>query len=163
METDRERRPSETKLPAFRPPRYVHGDPVFSNALLTNDSRVKFLDMRGALGDVLTTKGDVAYDLSKVYQSLCGYDFIILDAPLTPVHAENLARLRRTFEAYVAARYPAVDLRDIKMIVAAHFFCIVPLHDDAAHQRAFLEACASLLAEDAAAPPPLPPPATPRP
>ena len=60
---------------------FVHGDPVFSNVLLTNDSTIKFLDMRGALGDELTTEGDVAYDLSKVYQSLCGYDAIILDAP----------------------------------------------------------------------------------
>ena len=51
-------------------PRYIHGDPVFSNVLLTDESTVKLIDMRGALGDVLTTQGDVTYDLSKVYQSL---------------------------------------------------------------------------------------------
>ena len=35
--------------------------------------------MRGALGDLASTQGDMNYDLSKVYQSLCGYDFFILD------------------------------------------------------------------------------------
>ena len=38
-----------------------------------------FIDMRGALGDLVSTEGDMNYDLSKVYQSLCGYDFFILD------------------------------------------------------------------------------------
>ena len=28
---------------------YIHGDPVFSNVLLTHDGSVKFLDMRGRL------------------------------------------------------------------------------------------------------------------
>ena len=56
---------------------------MFSNVLLTDESTVKLIDMRGALGDVLTTQGDVTYDLSKVYQSLCGYDHIILDLPRT--------------------------------------------------------------------------------
>merc|ERR1712187_750353 len=42
---------------------YIHGDPVFSNILLLCESGVEndvcFLDMRGALGDRLTTVGDV--------------------------------------------------------------------------------------------------------
>merc|ERR1712070_827764 len=56
----------------------VHGDPVFSNVLLNEDGHVVFLDMRGELGEQLTMRGDLTYDLSKVYQSLLGYDFIIL-------------------------------------------------------------------------------------
>ena len=44
----------------FQTAAHVHGDPVFSNVLLTHDGSVKFLDMRGALGDELTTAGDVA-------------------------------------------------------------------------------------------------------
>ena len=42
------------------------GDPVFSNALLTDEGRVFLLDMRGEVGDALTMQGDVLYDLSKV-------------------------------------------------------------------------------------------------
>ena len=55
----------------------IHGDPVFSNVLLTSEGKVVFLDMRGSLSGVCTIAGDLTYDLAKVYQSLSGYDFII--------------------------------------------------------------------------------------
>ena len=42
---------------------------VFSNILLTNDGQVRFIDMRGMLGDELSLSGDIMYDLAKVYQS----------------------------------------------------------------------------------------------
>ena len=35
--------------------------------------------MRGSLGKLLTLCGDKLYDLAKIYQSLLGYDFILLD------------------------------------------------------------------------------------
>lgn len=53
-----------------------------------------FIDMRGALGDLVSTEGDMNYDLSKVYQSLCGYDFFILDKDID----HNAARLLRDLE-----------------------------------------------------------------
>mmetsp|Transcript_10369 Transcript_10369/g.31220 ORF Transcript_10369/g.31220 Transcript_10369/m.31220 type:complete len:730 (+) Transcript_10369:1-2190(+) len=134
----------------FQTAAHVHGDPVFSNVLLTHDGSVKFLDMRGALGDELTTAGDVAYDLSKVYQSLCGYDAIILDVELTAANEATLARLRGVFEAWLARRYSKIALRDIKLIVASHYFCIVPLHDNKAHQKQFLAKAKWLLDEDEA-------------
>ena len=43
---------------------YIHGDPVFSNILRTNDDQIVMIDMRGQLGKVITTQGDVHYDLS---------------------------------------------------------------------------------------------------
>ena len=46
----------------------IHGDPVFSNVLLTDDGRIFLLDMRGEQGNILTLQGDLTYDLSKVYQ-----------------------------------------------------------------------------------------------
>ena len=79
----------------------VHGDPVFSNVLLTDDGRIYLLDMRGELGNVLTLQGDLTYDLSKVYQSLLGYDYIILSQPLHERDAELLEELRRTFRTFV--------------------------------------------------------------
>jgi hypothetical protein len=45
---------------------------------MTDDGRIFLLDMRGELGNVMTLQGDLCYDLSKVYQSLLGYDYIIL-------------------------------------------------------------------------------------
>ena len=38
----------------WRQANVVHGDPVFSNVLLTDDGRIFLLDMRGELGSVLT-------------------------------------------------------------------------------------------------------------
>lgn len=50
--------------------------------------------MRGSLGDIVCTQGDVNYDLSKVYQSLCGYDFIILDKALDQTATDILRDLK---------------------------------------------------------------------
>jgi hypothetical protein len=57
--------------------------------------------MRGSLGDRLTTQGDSHYDLSKVYQSLCGYDFMLLDKRIVEGTAHTLAQLREVFWAHV--------------------------------------------------------------
>ena len=139
----------------FRRADYIHGDPVFSNVLLTTDSRLKLLDMRGALGDTLTTEGDVNYDLSKVYQSLCGYDFIILDHDDPPPGTEDaLRRLRAMYEQWLAETYDGIAIRDIRILTAAHFFCIVPLHDNLKHQRTFLHRARAILAEEGLVKPP---------
>ena len=86
----------------------IHGDPVFSNVLLTDDGKIYLLDMRGELGSHLTLQGDLTYDLSKVYQSLLGYDYIILSQPLHERDAELLEELRRTFRTFVREHYPTV-------------------------------------------------------
>lgn len=132
---------------AYKRVNYIHGDPVFSNCMLTGDSKVKLLDMRGALGDTLTTEGDVLYDLSKVYQSLCGYDFIILDVEKTKQAEAILQRLRDdVFKSWLHDQHPDIDMRDIKMITAAHYFCIVPLHENRQHQTQFLQAAKEIFA-----------------
>ena len=74
----------------------IHGDPVFSNVLLNDDGHVFLLDMRGELGSTLTLQGDALYDLSKVYQSLLGYDYILLSQPLLERDGELLEELRPT-------------------------------------------------------------------
>ncbi|KYK62110.1 capsule biosynthesis phosphatase [Drechmeria coniospora] len=49
----------------------VHGDPVFSNAILSKDDKsITFIDVRGQLGSIFTLEGDINYDLAKVLQSL---------------------------------------------------------------------------------------------
>ena len=72
--------------------------------------------MRGRVGDTLTTSGDVLYDLGKVYQSLCGYDLILLNgagasSSVQPSVCGDLSRhqedylrgLRQTFRAHLKA------------------------------------------------------------
>ncbi|KAJ2992341.1 hypothetical protein HDV02_003141 [Globomyces sp. JEL0801] len=60
------------------PSKVIHGDPVFSNGILKPNGTIAFLDMRGHIDERYTTEGDCLYDLAKVYQSLFGYDFILL-------------------------------------------------------------------------------------
>ncbi|CAI4219615.1 unnamed protein product [Parascedosporium putredinis] len=56
----------------------IHGDPVFSNAILSKDEKaVSFIDVRCQLGSTITPEGDIHYDLAKVLQSLCGYDHVM--------------------------------------------------------------------------------------
>mmetsp|Transcript_22652 Transcript_22652/g.67035 ORF Transcript_22652/g.67035 Transcript_22652/m.67035 type:complete len:663 (-) Transcript_22652:528-2516(-) len=124
---------------------YIHGDPVFSNVLLTREGGVKLLDMRGALGNKLTTAGDVAYDLAKVLQSLCGYDFFVVDREVSPAAMENLASLRGHFWDFVGERYPEISQSDVRVIAASHFFGIVPLHERRSRMREYLKTARELL------------------
>ena len=123
----------------------IHGDPVFSNVLLTDDGRIYLLDMRGELGSVLTLQGDLTYDLSKVYQSLLGYDYIILSQPLLERDAEILEELRHTFRTFVSEHYPSVVHDDIVKLTASHYFGIVPLHVNKDHQVAYLQTAEALI------------------
>tara|TARA_R110002060_G_scaffold1729_2_gene3239 strand:+ start:734 stop:1576 length:843 start_codon:yes stop_codon:yes gene_type:complete len=51
----------------------IHGDPVFSNAILSQDDKsVSFIELRCQLEDTLTMQGDIHYDLAKILQSLVG-------------------------------------------------------------------------------------------
>ena len=145
---------------------YIHGDPVLSNCLLEPTGQVKYLDMRGGLGKRLTTQGDVLYDLSKVYQSLCGYDFLLLDQPIKDHEARMLDGLRQVFwesAVHYAGRRNAQDTRkkegksedeyaaelqrDVKVLTASHFFGIVPLHEVRARQVQYLQFSRSILIE----------------
>ena len=94
----------------------IHGDPVLSNGILTPAGEIRFLDMRGRLGDAFTTNGDSNYDLAKVYQSLLGYDFIICSKKTIEAHLELkdvipgrdidlLAELRVVFWKFVNHHY----------------------------------------------------------
>ncbi|CAN0125455.1 unnamed protein product, partial [Ectocarpus sp. 4 AP-2014] len=126
----------------FRQADFVHGDPVFSNCLQNKEGDVAFVDMRGALGDLLCTEGDTNYDLAKVYQSLCGYDFIIMDKDVDPNGAEMLRDLEQNvFWPFVREKYAGTKPEDIAMLAASHFLSMVPLHENRGHQARFMRAC----------------------
>lgn len=106
--------------------------------------------MRGSLGDNLTTKGDILYDLSKVYQSLCGYDFLLLEKDINHRQEEVLAGLRDIFWDCSNANYEAMSetlVRDVKALTASHFFGIVPLHETRTRMLAFLQFSRKILLE----------------
>jgi len=124
---------------------YIHGDPVFSNALLRNDGGVSFLDMRGALGDKLTTCGDLTYDLAKVYQSLWGYDFFLQDKEIHPEAQHQLQLLQRIFWSHVAEHYSNVRHADVCLLTASHYFSMVPLHEVRSRMQSYLRTAHVLL------------------
>ncbi|OUS41648.1 hypothetical protein BE221DRAFT_196577 [Ostreococcus tauri] len=117
--------------------RFIHGDPVFSNCVLSTEGETRFIDMNGKLGHVLTTSGDCAYDLAKILQSLYGYDYIILDVKINASDVILLQRLRTCFQEHVTRHYAHVSWNDIQLITASLFVSLIPLHDDFSHQVEF--------------------------
>ena len=105
----------------------IHGDPVFSNVIMTKDMKFKFIDMRGKLGDKCTLFGDVLYDYAKIYQSLIGYDEILLDKV---INMEYKSKLISVFDNYIKEKYNVSVLNHIKMITNSLLFTLIPLHDN---------------------------------
>jgi hypothetical protein len=141
----------------------IHGDPVFSNAILDETQRrVHLLDVRSQLGTTLTTAGDVAYDLAKVLQSLQGYDHMILasdemlECTVDGKHAldlivphEDRVLLKQLqediFWPFVKERYGgSIRKSDLRDIMASLLFSLIPLHREAV-RPAFLQMCQNVV------------------
>jgi len=104
----------------------IHGDPVLTNIIVKGNGDIKFIDMRGEIGGKLTIFGDKWYDFAKLYQSLTGYDEILLDSP-TDVN-KKIALIAK-FEQYVTEKYGGDVMSRIKMIRNSLLFSLLPLHD----------------------------------
>lgn len=138
----------------------IHGDPVFSNAILNEEERkVCLLDVRSQLGSTLTTAGDKTYDLAKILQSLQGYDHVTLagDEDLTGSPEDVLHRLVQpadramlkdlqdnTFWPFVRENYSEISRSDILDIVASLFFSLIPLHREIV-RPIFLRMCQNVM------------------
>jgi len=112
----------------------IHGDLVFSNIFLCDHQRIRFIDMRGRVGEVQTIFGDVFYDYAKIYQSLLGYDFIHNDCEINETY---LGRLRDYFEESFVEMFYQSQLETLKTITACLLFSLIPLHKDAAKQSKY--------------------------
>jgi len=88
----------------------VHGDPWFSNTLLSNN-KVIFLDMKGDVNGKLTTNGDPLTDYCKIFQSLLGFDFIVQNIPYG-----NLTHLQTYYLNKLVQR--GYDLNDVYAVTA---------------------------------------------
>jgi aminoglycoside phosphotransferase len=137
----------------------IHGDPVFSNAILSKDERkVSFIDVRCQLNNTLTMEGDIHYDLAKVLQSLVGYDHVLyrveqqhanLQAPDTPLLEEPdqnmLADLQEVFWDFLNTEYAVtIHRKTLLRITASLFFSLIPLHRPAL-SGIFLRMCKDTL------------------
>lgn len=102
----------------------IHGDPIFSNILMTQE-QVKFIDMRGLQGDVLSIYGDVHYDLAKIYQSIVGYEYVLHN---DTVDVDVVKRAEEVFFEFVSENY-TITIEQLKVLTASLFFSLIPIHD----------------------------------
>lgn len=105
----------------------IHGDPVFSNIIIGNDSDIKFFDMRGVLGNTLTMCGDHNYDWAKIYQSLLGYDAILLNREISASYQQDLIQC---FEAFYIKHFGEKQMEYVKQIAYSFLFSLLPLHEN---------------------------------
>lgn len=103
----------------------IHGDPVFTNILIDTQDNIKMIDMRGKLGDRLTIYGDIFYDYAKIYQSIIGYDHVLINNTNPPSEENKLF-----FENYIINKFGKEKLKDIKMITKSLILSLIPIHNN---------------------------------
>ncbi len=104
----------------------IHGDPVLSNIIKKTNDDLIFLDPRGSLGDQFTLYGDINYDFSKVYQSLYGYENIILDKKINYNYLEDL---RNHFENLLISNNKIDNILTLKYLTSSLYFSLINFHD----------------------------------
>lgn len=105
----------------------IHGDPVLTNILINNHGKIKFIDMRGKIGDKLTIYGDWLYDWAKLFQSLIGYDSILQDKKIGEEYQKNMIGY---FERYFLEFYGKNDFDNLKWITKSLLITLIPLHNN---------------------------------
>ena len=105
----------------------IHGDTVFTNILINRFGKIKMIDMRGKIEDILTLSGDLFYDWAKIYQSIIGYDEILQDIKIS---IEYKNKFLFYFEKLFLEKYNEKDLYYLKIITASLLFSLLPLHNN---------------------------------
>ena len=108
-------------------PVVIHGDTVMTNILVNNFGKIKFIDMRGKLGNKLTIYGDYLYDWAKLYQSLIGYDKILTNKKISQTYESNMIKC---FQKYFIELYSEKQFKILKTIVKSLLFTLIPLHNN---------------------------------
>jgi capsule biosynthesis phosphatase len=126
----------------------IHGDPVFTNILINNFGKIKMIDMRGYQTtseghNINTLYGDKFYDYSKIYQSLIGYDEILLNICINDESYKT--SMIYFFENYIKIKFDEDRLKWIKIITSSLLFSLIPLHKDSNKILKYFEICKKLL------------------
>jgi len=105
----------------------IHGDPVFTNVIINNFGKIKFIDMRGRQGSKLTIYGDYLYDWAKMYQSIIGYDEIHEDKLLDISYKEKIKKcFKETFNEF----YGEDNFNMLLNVCKSLLFSLIPLHNN---------------------------------
>ena len=105
----------------------IHGDTVFTNIIINEHEKIKLIDMRGNLNGKLTLYGDWLYDWCKLYQSLIGYDKILLNKTISIKYETEMLSC---FKTYFINKFSVDDFKNLKLITKSLLFTLIPLHDN---------------------------------
>ena len=105
----------------------IHGDPVFTNILINRFGKIKLIDMRGSIDNILTIYGDKLYDIAKIYQSIIGYDEILENKKVSEYYKNNI---KLYFENKFINTYSEKYFYYLKIITASLLFTLIPLHNN---------------------------------
>jgi capsule biosynthesis phosphatase len=105
----------------------IHGDTVLTNIMINQFGKIKFIDMRGRISDVVSVLGDKYYDWAKLYQSLIGYDEILENKYLSAPYKNILIKY---FEDRFVVEFGEKQLKYLKYLTSSLLFTLIPLHDD---------------------------------
>jgi hypothetical protein len=105
----------------------IHGDFVMTNIIINTFGKIKLIDMRGKIGNKLTIYGDYLYDWAKLYQSLIGYDKILMNKYISDKYEKYMIDI---FENYFIQLYSSDSLENLKIITKSLLFSLIPLHDN---------------------------------
>lgn len=112
----------------------IHGDMVFSNIILTNNGSIKMVDVKGKRGNLLTIFGDPFYDFAKIYQSLIGYDEILLEKKISHSYKQKMIS---HFEKRFSLN--PLDLIKIKNITKSLLVSLIPLHNEPKKYKKYIK------------------------
>ncbi len=104
----------------------IHGDPVMSNIIKKSDGNIVFLDPRGSIGQKFSLHGDIFYDFAKIYQSLNGYENIILDKN---IDQKYLNYLKKYFEKKISNKFGKDFINIIKHLTISLYLSLLTFHN----------------------------------
>ena len=104
----------------------IHGDPILSNIIKKNNNDLVFLDPRGSLGFKSTLFGDTKYDFAKIYQSLTGYENIIMEKKTDDTYLNDL---RIHYENLLIKNKKINDVKELKYLTASLYISLINFHD----------------------------------
>lgn len=67
------------------------------------------------------------YDWAKIYQSLIGYDEILLSKFINVKYKENIIEI---FKNYFISKFTELDFENVKIITKSLIFSLIPLHNN---------------------------------
>ena len=106
----------------------IHGDAVFTNILINNLGKIKLIDMRGKLDNILSIYGDKLYDWAKIYQSLLGYDEILENKYISKNYKNEL--IEYFLHKFLVVFKDPIYIYYLKIITGSLLFTLIPLHNN---------------------------------